>query len=64
MLTTLIFFIKNFDQKSITDTMNKEIPKVTEWFNSNKLNINTQRLPCFFTQDRTLAINESDKNKR
>ena len=34
---------QNLDPKSITDTMNKEIPKVTEWFNSNKLRIDTNK---------------------
>ena len=41
--------------------MNKEIPKVTEWFNSNKLHISTNKTVAmlFHTRQRTLAINES-----
>ena len=52
---------KNLDPKSITDTMNKEIPKVTEWFNSNKLHINTNKTVAmlFHTRQTTLTINES-----
>ena len=40
--------------------MNKEIPKVTEWFNSNKLRINTNKTVAmlFHTRQRTLTINE------
>ena len=40
--------------------MNKEIPKVTEWFNSNKLHINTNKTVAmlFHTRQRTLTINE------
>ena len=51
---------RNLDPKSITDTMNKEIPKVTEWFNSDKLCINTNKAAAmlFHTRQRTLAINE------
>ena len=51
---------KNLDTRSITDTMNKEIPKVTEWFNSNKLRINTNKTVAmlFHTRQRTVAINE------
>ena len=54
---TNILCIK-FDPKSITDTMNKEIPKVTEWFNSNKLRINTNKTVAmlFHTRQRTLTI--------
>ena len=52
---------KNLDPKSIADTMNKEIPKVTESFNSNKLHIDTNKTVAmlFHTRQRTLAINES-----
>ena len=41
--------------------MNKEIPKVTEWFNSSKLHIDTNKTVSmlFNTRQRTLAINES-----
>ena len=41
--------------------MNKEIPKVTDWFNSNKLHINTNKRVAmlFHMRQRTLAINES-----
>ena len=51
----------NLDPKSITDTMNKEIPKVTEWFNSNKLHIDTNKTVAmlFHMRQRTLTINES-----
>ena len=51
---------KNFDPKSITDTINKEIPKVTEWFNSNKLRKDTNKTVAmlFHTRQRTLTINE------
>ena len=61
MLTILISVCKNFDTKSIADTMNKEIPKVTEWFNSNKLYINTNKTVAmhFCTRQRTLTISES-----
>ena len=40
--------------------MNKEIPKVTEWVNSNKLRINTNKTVAmpFHTRQRTLTINE------
>ena len=40
--------------------MNKEIPKVTEWFNSNKLCIDTNKTVAmlFHTRQRILAINE------
>ena len=40
--------------------MNKEIPKVTEWFKSNKLRINTNKTVAtlFHTRQRTLSINE------
>ena len=52
---------KNLDPKSITDTMNKEIPNVTECFNSNKLHIDTNKTVAmlFHTRQRTLTINES-----
>ena len=52
---------KNMDPKSIINTINKEIPKVTEWINSNKLHINTQKTVAmlFHTRQRTLTINES-----
>ena len=48
------------DPKSITDTMIKEIPKVTEWFNSNKLCIDTNKTVAmlFHTRQRILNINE------
>ena len=41
--------------------MNKEISKVTEWFNSNKLHINTNKAVAmlFHMRQRTLTINES-----
>ena len=40
--------------------MNKEIPKVTEWFNSNKLRIDTNKTVAmlFHIRQRTLAIDE------
>ena len=40
--------------------MNKEIPKITEWFNSNKLRIDTNKpvAMLFLTRQCTLAINE------
>ena len=40
--------------------MNKEIHKVIEWFNSNKLRIGTNKTVTmlFHTRQRTLAINE------
>ena len=40
--------------------MNKEIPKVTEWFNSNKLRIDTNKpvAMLFLTRQCTLTINE------
>ena len=52
---------KNLDPQSITDTMNKEIPKVTEWFHSNKVHRNTNKTVAmlFHTRQRTLTINES-----
>ena len=52
---------KNMDPKSIAHTMNKEIPKVTEWLNSNKLCINTNKTVAmlFHTRQRTSTINES-----
>ena len=48
----------------MTDAMNKEIPKVIEWFNSNKLDIDTNKTVAilFHTRQRTLAINESHIN--
>ena len=51
---------KNLDPKSLTDTMNKDISNVTEWFNSNKLRINTNKTVAmlFHTRQRTLTINE------
>ena len=52
---------KNVDPKFITATNNKEIPKVTEWLNSNKLHINTNKIVSmpFHKRQRTLTINES-----
>ena len=57
--TNIIY--KHLDPKSITDAINKEIPKVTEWFNSNKLHIDTDKTVAMFfhTRQRTLTINES-----
>ena len=58
---TILIFSKKIDQKSIADTMNKEVPKVTEWFNSNKLRINTKKTVAMLlhTRQMTLTINES-----
>ena len=55
---------KNSDPKSITDTINKEIPKATEWFNINKHHINTDKTIAmlFHMRQRTLTINESQIN--
>ena len=52
---------KNLDPKSMTDTINKEIHKVTEWFDLKKLYIGTNKTVAmlFHTRQRTLAINES-----
>ena len=40
--------------------MNNEIPKVTEWFNSNKLCIDTNKTVAmlFYTRKQSLTINE------
>ena len=57
MLMILISFIKIWIQKSLADTINKEIPKVTEWFNSNKLHISKTVFMLFNRRQR--IINES-----
>ena len=52
---------KNLDPKSIADAMNKEITKLTEWFNYNKLCMNTNIAVAmlFHTRQGTLTINEN-----
>ena len=59
MLTILISF-KKFDPKSITDIINKEITKVAEWLNLNKLHIkNTNKIVAVLFHTRQRTINES-----
>ena len=60
--TNIIY--KNLDRKSVTNTINKEIPKVTELFDSNKLHIDADKTVAmlFHKRHRTLAINKSLKN--
>ena len=55
---------KNLDLEFIKDSINKEIPRVTEWLNSNKLHLNANKTVSmlFHTRQRTLTINESPIN--
>ena len=59
-MLTIQISIKNFYPKSITDTINKEITKVAEWLNLNKLHIkNTNKIVAMLFHTRQRTINES-----